>query len=535
MSAPVFNRDDNFLRKVVFVATRLYRLQRFSETRKWFLDSLKFFRANRSDGRKNGILLTQMVRDYPFVVTLAAASKAIADARGLEVEFYDVNINWTWKARVLDIIEQMAARSLIRLHLAFGQRVAFRCSDSYRGQHLIQRKLKEVLDRLDMNDPATLLSITFDEVPVGDLIYDTYLRSFHQPTIEAIDEKVIQVIEVGLNVFYTVQEYLDAHNVKALVSSYTSYIQHGIPARVCLFRNIDVFTNASDSYVLQQQTRDFPYHLVNHTQFSPDRVLTGDQRQSAKRRIEARLSGVIDPAISYMRRSAFFVSPTSPELRELFARNRRNVVLYTHDFYDSPHINRQLQFPDLYQFLRRTLDSLTDAESTSVFIKVHPNGVEGVREKTIELVNSYNTSHFHIVDESVSNQNIIELRPTLVGTARGTVGIEMAYSGIPVVALFDNLYANFTFVHTCLDTATYFGVLRGEIEPRVDLDREQIYRFYHQAYMERALLEPNNILERLRSFKGDTYSDDYLDYLRSTDFLSSRAKLVEYYARALDT
>ena len=170
-------------------------------------------------------------------------------------------------------------------------------------------------------------------------------------------------------------------------------------------------------------------------------------------------------------------------------------------------------------------------KDTSVFIKLHPNAVIGCREEAIELVDSFNLDHFHILDENVSNRNIIELRPDLICTARGTVGIEMAYFEIPTVALYDNMYTNFNFVHTCHDLLSYFSILRGERNTEIDFDKEKIISFYYQAYNEKLPQEQNNIFDILASytFKYDTSSDQYLEkiiQLKDTIFSN---KFVEYH------
>jgi hypothetical protein len=192
-----------------------------------------------------------------------------------------------------------------------------------------------------------------------------------------------------------------------------------------------------------------------------------------------------------------------------------------------------LQFPDLYQFLKQTLEALIDIKETSVFIKLHPNGIEGCKEKTIELVNCFCKSHFHILDESVSNLNIIELKPDLIATARGTVCLEMAYFGIPTVALYDNLYSNFKFTHTCFDKKSYFSILRGELSPQNDFNKEKIYSFYYQTFFEKIDRKENSIFNFFSSYKYSTYDDIYLKFILDHSEEIFNTKFLEYYFEAL--
>ena len=437
-----------------------------------------------------------------------------------------------WGSKYKALYDRLLKSSLQQMHLRFGNGVVFSCEATYRDQAFIHQRLEDI--RRSLITPEEILAIRFDNVEMGDLIYDTYLRYFHQPTIESVNEDVLKIIEIALNVFYNFEAFLRSNRVCALLNTYSSYIEHGITARICLTHDIPVYTIGSYSYLIQKLERDFPYHQINHTHFSPDRELREDQIAVARERLTSRLEGKIDAATHYMRQSAYTASPTDDNLRRLFAARPRNIVIYVHDFYDSPHVNRRLQFPDLYQFLKQTLAVLTDLSGTTVFIKPHPNGMEGCKEKTIELVGSFQKDHFHVLEDTVTNLNIIDLKPDLIATARGTICIEMAYVGIPTVALFDNLYANFKFTHTCADKEEYFAILRGEKQPSIDFDKQQILKFYYQAHLEQTRLKEHEIFTVLAAFKGDTYNDQYLEHLLSGPYAQQYKSLVGYYAAALD-
>jgi hypothetical protein len=509
-----------------------YRRERPTRLKRQLADSLQYFRAKPSQGGKDGILLIEMTRDFEYTIKLGAASKAIAERLNLSVRLHDPSIYWTKKDYWINSVCRFFSIDTYEMvHLAFADDIVFRNADKYYNQAFIKKELKTIQHILQDKKPEYILSLQFDNILVGDLIYDTYLRFYHKPTIREINNDVLRVVEVALNIFYKFKDYLKSENVKAVLNIYTSYIHHGITARLCLDHDIAVYAIGSISYVIQKLTKGFPYHQLNHSLFNESLVLNSYQHELVRKRLEARFSGRIDQATSYMRRSAFSDSPISEKLEQLFRLRKRNIIIYTHDFYDSPHINRMLQFPDLYEYLKQTLMELTDLKDTSVFIKIHPNGMPGGKEETIDIVNSFSAEHYHILDESVSNLHIIQLRPDLICTARGTVGIEMAYFEIPTVALFDNLYSNFNFVHTCQDKDSYFSIIRGESMPSVNYDKDKILSFYYQAYMEKKVREENNIFEMLSfyTFTYDTYSDLYLDEIFKIQNLIFDNRFVNYY------
>jgi len=504
-----------------------YKRERLTSKKKKFEKLLSFFKANTKKGNENGILLVQMAKDFEYTIKMAAASKVLAEKSNLIVKLHDPNIYWTRKEKLFNsIFNFFFINSYEKIHLSFADSIGFKNSSKYIVQDLIKNELNKIA--INLNKPSDILSLKFDEILVGDLIYDTYLRFFHKPTIDEINQELIYTIEEALNIYHNFKEYLSSNDVKKIVNTCTTYIQHGITARLCLYNNIEVYSVAN---IIQQISKDFPYHQLDHTLFSADKKLNKEQFSLTKSRLESRFSGIIDPATSYMRSSAYAVTPLNPELKKKFMLKSRNIVIYMHEFYDSPHINRMLQFPDLYQYLKQTLENLIDLTNTSVFVKLHPNAVIGCREDAIELVDSFKVKHFHIIDESISNLNIIELRPDLICTARGTVGIEMAYFEIPVVALFDNIYANFNFVHVCHEVQSYFSILRGEMMPVIDYDKSKIISFYYQAYIEKMPQEENNIFNILASFtfKYDTYKDEYLDKIFELKGIIFSDEFLKYY------
>ena len=191
-------------------------------------------------------------------------------------------------------------------------------------------------------------------------------------------------------------------------------------------------------------------------------------------------------------------------------------------------------FNDLFQFLKRTLESISSDKSTNYWIKVHPNGIGDCKERTIELVENFNCDHFHILEESVSNLHIVELKQDLIVTARGTVAMEMAYFEIPVVALSDNPYVNFDFAHTCYDLESYFEIIRGEQNAIVDFDKTKIYSYYYQAYLEKLEGIDFTPFHLLQNFKGEKYSDEFLEYIKINEDKIFNESFVESYRKKFE-
>jgi hypothetical protein len=499
-----------------------------SYIRKWFIKKLTFFKVNSS--KKKEILLIQIVEDYSFILKMAAASKIYAKENKLKVHFYDSSwIKWIgWLGPLEEKYSKFFKSSLYKMYESFGGKVIYKAEDKYFDQTIIKKELKLISSGI--KTPEDILKIKIENIVLGDLIYDTYLRVYQQPTIQDIyDKRLETIIEVSLNMFYNFKNLVKEYQIHTLFTSYTSYIGHGVVSRICLDKNINVITFGSPFSILEKSTKEEPYHATKHWEFSPTKSITSDKLEEAKNKLTSRFRGEIDSAVSYMRATSFSVTNLSEELKKKFTLKNRNVVIYTHDFYDSPHINRSLLFNDLYQFLKNTLENIGINTNTNYWIKIHPNGIGDCKERTIELVNSFNFEHFHILEETVSNLHIVELKPDLIVTARGTVAMEMAYFEIPVVALSDNPYVNFDFAYSCNDLETYYAIIRGENNAIVDFDKTKIYSYYYQAYLEKLEGIDLTPFHLLQNFKGEKYSDEFLEHIKINEDKIVNESFVESY------
>lgn len=431
-------------------------------------------------------ILTQIVYDYNYLLKLAVLTQSYSNLKKLKILSYDIYFSWNsiveyfnlfFKNGFQFIYSSFVDKLITNIHI-------YRKSDKKK----IRKHYIAIINEL--NDPKDILNIKFNDIEVGDLIYDTYLRFYKKPTILIINKDVKKVIKYALNIYYNFNNIFLEKNIKIFVTSLTSYIQHGIPTRMCLKRNIPVYAVSSTNFIVQKIEKHFPYHSIDYTKFHIKEF--ENSKYDIKKIFESRFNGEIDNGISYMRKSSYSLEDNSLLLKQQFSEKNRNVVIYIHDFYDSPHINRQLFYKDLYDFLESVIQNIINID-TNFYIKPHPNSVYNSDEILVELINKYNKNNVYLLSNIISNNDIIKLRPDLIVTARGTISIEMAYMEIPVVALYDNPYVNFDFVHTCYSLKEYYDIINGLKQPIVDFNKSNILSFYYQYFLEKTVDDKYNI------------------------------------------
>ena len=78
--------------KVVFFLKAIYSLYKFDRINNWLLQKLKSLKYDSKDS--SGIILTQLVRDYNYILKIGFASNILAKKHNLSVRCYDVEINY---------------------------------------------------------------------------------------------------------------------------------------------------------------------------------------------------------------------------------------------------------------------------------------------------------------------------------------------------------------------------------------------------------------------------------------------------------
>ena len=182
-----------------------------------------------------------------------------------------------------------------RVYESFGSSYAF-------GQTYFKESEK-ICEHLNFTSKRELLNYKLENILIGDLIYDTYLRTYVQPTIDFEDPRFKLVVLNAHDIFFSCKNYLDTKKVKKIIVSHSVYIQYGILARLALSRGIDVYNALNFERTLKKLSLD--HHLPtprHHLYPSLFEVQKNQEKLREKARVvlEKRLNGEIDRGINSM-------------------------------------------------------------------------------------------------------------------------------------------------------------------------------------------------------------------------------------------
>lgn len=463
---------------------------------------------------KKGIVLLQMVEDHAFCLKLTATANYIAKSKNANIGLYSVETridkshypdNFLWNR----FFSKLFTEKLDRIYLAVGGKLIYRNVDVYHDRAKINKHFHDIKSKL--KSKYDVIDIHIEGIKIGDLIYDTYLRFADKPTVDIHDPFFESILIQAINIFFVAKDKLETNNIIALVNSYTTYTKHGILVRLCLSKNIPVYIPLCGYISLVHKVfPEFPGHSNNHFNYRTlFNALDNNEKliETHTELFEKRFKGVIDGATSYMKESAFSAT-RNPELDGLNWNN--TVVILAHCFFDSPHIYRDLLFPDFYEWLTFTMDELLKQKDLTVLVKQHPNGLQQNDAIFDELRIKYKNTNIRFIDKKTSQLQIINSKPKAIITAYGTAASEFSYQGFPVLTIYDNPFTSFNFTHLAKTIEEYRGKLADIMSLESKQNRKEIIEFY---YMHNFFFLQGRSADYLDLFKygSDTFSDNFLE------------------------
>tara|TARA_E500000318_G_scaffold72906_1_gene67496 strand:- start:13286 stop:14890 length:1605 start_codon:yes stop_codon:yes gene_type:complete len=329
---------------------------------------------------------------------------------------------------------------------------------------------------LQLQQQEESLSLAIDGIEVADLLVDSYLRFKPSPEFDVKDPFVRRLVWQAMRDVRQAQAYFGRRKPRWYLTSYTTYLEHGIPARVALRHGVEVWSFGNLNSFCKRLTQADNFHTQNFAQYRSGFEALDRQEErlgAARQQLENRLSGVIDAATSYMRQSAYGQSHV-----DLPHGLDGAVVIFLHDFYDSPHVYPDLLFPDFWRWVCFTIEVLKKS-GVRFFLKPHPNQIALSDEALGRLRANYPGLQW--LPAGASNVELARAGIACGVTVYGTVAHELAYLGVPSICCARHPHHAFDFCRTARTRAEYEGMLRTYATlplPKEEMHRQALAFYY---------------------------------------------------------
>lgn len=435
----------------------------------------KLFLLN--SGKKNVVLfeLNAMQSSHIAYSYLANVLAKESDAQLIAYEPFPRSTIVSW---VLFQLKKLFGSEFHRVYRSFGAAEIFAIRISHVQKRKAHKLFTEIFELLQ--NKRDIENIAIHGAGIGDLVYDSYLKSFNKPTIEKNDREFKDFLLKSIELFLFWEEYFENNNVCAVNVSHCVY-NLAMPLRLAVERNIPAFqSNITHIYRLSKSN----YFAYNDFLYFPEQFASLPEKvkeagiTEAKRRIQRRFLGEVGVDMKYSNKSAYGESSHARLLRD---SSRKKILIATHCFFDSPHSYGNNLFPDFYEWLD-FLGKMTEVTNYDWYIKTHPDYLPGTMEIVLGFISRY--PKFTLLPADASHHQIIGEGIDVALTTYGTIGFEYAALGVPVInASLCNPHIAYDFNIHAKDVEDYRRLLLSLETLEFEIDKKQVYEYYFMRYI----------------------------------------------------
>lgn len=436
--------------------------------------------------RSSKKILIQCVEDPFYFALFGTIIKAVVSKEKYCIEQYTARcLTYNGTKGVVNILKSIFLynrfrdNKWIKLYSAYVNNVAYRQegSTSVLKDILLLQKAYSIYKNLNSKDD--ILNIKVDEILIGDLIYDSYLRFKPEASVNIKDKYLCIVIWQALRNIDVAKKYFKRDKPKILLTSYSTYIQHGITVRIALSFGTKVYSFGNFKEFGKELTFEDYYHTVNCDDYYDNFSTLKDKTlllKKAETALTKRLHGYKDLATAYMKKSAYIVDKKldMPDVKD-------KVVVFLHDFFDSPHIYGDMVFPDFLTWVETTIE-IFEENNIPFILKPHPNQIDDSAKVIKRLKKRYPNLQF--VSPKITNRQLVDGGIKLGVSVYGTVAHELVYMGVPIVLCGKNPHSSFNFIFEAKSLNEYNNLLQNYLNLSIGKEKKyEVEAFYFMHNM----------------------------------------------------
>ena len=326
-----------------------------------------------------------------------------------------------------------------------------------------------------------VLNLKIENIEIGDLIYDTYLKNYEVPTVDIHDKKFQYFLNDVIILLYYWKFFFEHNEVSGIVTGHSVYT-FAIPLRIAISKKIPSFTTGAPRWLYQLNKKshlcetEFKFFRNNFKKLSNQ-----DQKialREAKRRVHLRLKGKVGVDMWYSTRSSFGKIKSK---RVIAKSNRIKVLIATHCFFDAPNAIGKLLFSDFYEWIK-FLGKFSKHTNYDWYIKTHPDYKKESYVQIKKLVKEF--PRLKLIDSDISHHQLKKEGINFALTCYGTIGFEYALLGIPVInASVNNPHINYNFNFHPKNLKEYLALLKNLDKLKLNINKKEIYEYYFMMHI----------------------------------------------------
>ncbi len=374
--------------------------------------------------------------------------------------------------------------------------------------HKSNLKYQEIINLIKSKND--LLNLRIEDIHIGDLIYDTYLKRFEKPTVEINDQNFLNLLKISLQNFYFWKNFFTKNKVYCFVISDTTYIS-SIVIRIAAAKNIKIFQCNWDNIHKIDQLNLNAYGKYKFYKKDFEK-LTDNQKKIALKKAEMNIkknimtdddinSNVFFSNSLGIAKTTFHGDFTNKNV--LKKNKKKKILIAIHCFLDAPHVygHEGNIFCDHYEWLDY-LYKLSKKTNYDWYIKNHPSSLP----KSSHILNHFlkDKPEFKLIGPDVSNAQLIDEGINCLLTVHGTIAWEYAYNEIPVInASVNNPHSQYDFNLHAKSLEEYEEMILNFEKYEINYDKKNIYELYFMSNLySKSTVIFQNYIEVIKEIKG---------------------------------
>ena len=512
---PNFNSIFNFFKQRIFLDKNEKEFVKFNRL-KW--NSFKIKKTNKN----TPVIMVDLFPWYPSIYLWSYMTNFLSKKIGAEIKFYYFDFYQSKAGKSVFFIKK-----LVDIYKSFNATKGLTEYDFVLKDN-VQKKYEKEFKKIKTK--KNLVNYKRFGLKIGELIYDSYVRTTLEPTVNLNDLRLKKIFFRSLKIFDEVEAYFKTHNVQCVIPSHLCYMSYGIICKIALSKKIPVIKVRSDKggqvgfrliridkYNLNEP--EFYNYKKTFAKMPPIKrkkgILIG------KKILEGRLSGHFDKYLPYVDRSQFHKKKLIRKNKNFRNSNKEKVIIFPHCFYDYPHRFRTMIFNDFYEHAMYFMKMSKIHDQYEWYYKPHPHSLKG--HVNVHKVLLKNYPNIIYIDKNVSHRELIKLNPKCVFTNHGSVAHEYAAFNIPTINTGDNHHINYNFCINIKSKNELDKVMNNldYYTKNFKIKKKELYEFMYMnfyystnLYKEKDLIEDKYFITRSSQIN---HSSEILKYLIKSD------------------
>ena len=341
---------------------------------------------------------------------------------------------------------------------------------------IVEKKFLNISRKIKNN--SDILSIKINNIKIGDLLYDSFLKRYSLATIDINSNNFKKYLKLFIYLFIYWDFFFKNNDVKSLIVSHSVY-STAIPLRIAINKGIKCYVpNVNYLYALTKKRflTDIEYLDFKEKFLKFNNKIKIKNKLIAKNLLLKRFKGSFSKDIYYSKNLSFKNNNYNDVQ---FNKDRFNVLIAAHSFSDSPHVYGNLLFNDFYEWLI-FLGNLSKETKYNWYIKDGPD-YPPINEVILnEFVKKY--PNIKLLPRNCSHHLLIK-NMDLVLTCYGTIAHEYSYFNIPVInASTNNPHKNYKFSIHPKNILDYRRKILNAKTLKIKINKNEIFEFYYMRY-----------------------------------------------------